>query len=353
MNVNAAVLERYSEGAKVQQAELCCPVDYDTDLLKSLPQEIIDRDYGCGDPSRYVQPGDTVLDLGSGGGKICYMAAQVAGPQGHIIGIDMNDDMLALARSYQQELQEKFGGVRIDFVKGHIQDLKLDVDVLDAQLANHPIDSAAALEAFEQWKNTQKSNAPLIEDNSVDLVLSNCVLNLVDDRQKKQLLEEIYRVTRPGGRVAISDIVSDKAIPDEMKSDPELWSGCISGSFQEQEFLQAFADVGFVNVRYDKWETTPWRVINGIEFRSVTITAIKPELAKTNSQDQGNLMYRGPYQSVTTDNGIEFCRGLRTSVDSKAKQRLLSGSGDDFIDLDSTLSSIDKSSCCAPGSTCC
>ncbi|MCK5729253.1 MAG: methyltransferase domain-containing protein, partial [Methylococcales bacterium] len=97
MTVEHSVLDRYSEGAEAVQPDLCCPVDYDSSLLKLLPQEIIDKDYGCGDPSRYVKKGDVVLDLGAGSGKICYMAAQLVGEKGKVIGIDMNDDMLALA----------------------------------------------------------------------------------------------------------------------------------------------------------------------------------------------------------------------------------------------------------------
>ena len=101
MSVEAKVSERYAGGAKEVEASLCCPVDYDAELLKILPQEIIDKDYGCGDPSRYVQTGDCVLDLGSGGGKICYMAAQLVGEKGSVIGIDMTDEMLALATKYK------------------------------------------------------------------------------------------------------------------------------------------------------------------------------------------------------------------------------------------------------------
>src|SRR3990172_3492659 len=121
MNRVASVLDRYSKGAKLQEAELCCPVTYSPELLQLLPQEIVEKDYGCGDPSRYVREGDTVLDLGCGGGKVCYIAAQLAGDQGHVIGVDMNDDMLALARKYQDEMARKLGGNRVRFVKACIQ----------------------------------------------------------------------------------------------------------------------------------------------------------------------------------------------------------------------------------------
>ena len=117
MTIETGVLKRYTAGAESIQSDLCCPVDYDRELLSILPQEIIEKDYGCGDPSRYVRKGDVVLDLGSGSGKICYMAAQLVGDKGKVIGIDMNDDMLALARKYQDEMAEKLGSDRGEFGK--------------------------------------------------------------------------------------------------------------------------------------------------------------------------------------------------------------------------------------------
>jgi len=104
LDVEAAVRERYSAASQQRAADLCCPVSYDARYLEALPRELIERDYGCGDPSKHVRPGETVLDLGSGGGKICYIAAQVVGPQGRVIGVDCNDDMLALARKHQRPI---------------------------------------------------------------------------------------------------------------------------------------------------------------------------------------------------------------------------------------------------------
>jgi len=243
--VEQNVSERYAEGAQERQEALCCPVDYDAGLLKLLPQEIIDKDYGCGDPSRYVREGDVVLDLGSGGGKICYMAAQIVGTEGAVIGVDMTDEMLSLARSYKAEMAGKLGNDRVDFKKGFIQDLALDVEAMETFLTDNPVTDVNSLQQLDQWKAKQKTEQPLIEDNSVSLVVSNCVLNLVAQSDRAQMLKEVFRVLKPGGRVAISDIVCDELVPEHLQNDAHLWSGCISGAFQEKEFMQAFLDAGY------------------------------------------------------------------------------------------------------------
>jgi len=313
MNQENAVLERYSEGANQRQDALCCPVDYQTHLLEILPEEIIEKDYGCGDPSRYVREGDVVLDLGSGSGKICYMAAQLVGDTGKVIGVDMNNDMLTLARQYQAEMAEKIGSDRVQFLKGKIQDLALDIDAMEVWLKINPVTTADDLSKLEGWKLQQSQETPLIANNSIDLVISNCVLNLVNDAEKQQLVHEIFRVVKPGGRIAISDIISDEFIPDHLKADKELWSGCISGAFQEQEMLRMFQEAGFIAVTYDKWGDEPWQVIEGIEFRAVTLTAIKRE--QTDCIDKGHaVIYRGPFSFVVDDEGHEFPRGERMAV---------------------------------------
>lgn len=350
MNVHDSVMDRYSQGAQERQPALCCPIDYDTNLLEILPQEIIDKDYGCGDPSRYVRAGDTVLDLGSGGGKIAYMAAQIVGEQGRVVGVDMNDDMLALARKYQPEMAARLGGDRVQFLKGHIQDLALDLAAVDAWLAAHPVNSAAEHATFLDWQARQCSERPLIADDSMDLVISNCVLNLVHDADKAQLVREIFRVLAPGGRVAISDIVSDEAVPEHLKRNPELWSGCISGAFQEEQFLHAFAEAGFVAVAYDKWDMQPWQVVEGIEFRSVTLTAVKPEPSAC--MDYGHaVIYRGPHAEVRDEEGHIFPRGARIAVCERT-YRLLTGGAyrEDFIGLPPALRS-EPVCFCAPHGT--
>lgn len=333
MNKDAAVLDRYSQGAEQRQEALCCPVDYDRSLLTLLPAEIIEKDYGCGDPSRYVQTGDTVLDLGSGSGKICYMAAQLVGDQGKVIGVDMNDDMLSLARKYQNDMTDKLGSDRVQFVKGQIQDLALDVEAVDAYLQTKPIQDHSSLKQFEAWIQQQRTDKPLIADNSIDLVISNCVLNLVDDQQKQKLVNEIFRVTKPGARIAISDIISDEEIPNHLKTNDELWSGCISGAFQEQEMLTMFQSAGFQALSYDKWTNEPWQVVDGIEFRSVTLTAVKP--MGDECIDRGHaVIYKGFYSQVEDDDGHVFPRGERMAVCERTFHFCTEGPyRDDFIGI--------------------
>jgi len=350
MTLEHSVLDRYSEGAEQRQPDLCCPVDYDATLLALLPQEVIDKDYGCGDPSRYVREGDVVLDLGAGSGKICYMAAQLVGQNGRVIGVDMNDDMLALARKYQPEMAKKLGNERVEFVKGLIQDLAVDLTALDAQLAMQPVVDSASLLRMQTWQQQQAKDTPLIKDNSIDLVVSNCVLNLVQDSDKAKMIDEIFRVVKPGGRVAISDIVSDEFVPQHLKADPTLWSGCISGALQEQEMLDTFVNAGFVAVAYDKWEAEPWQVVEGIEFRSITITAIKPQ--DEPCLDVGHaVIYRGPFSEVYDDEGHVYPRGQRIATCARSYALLTEGVyGDNFIGI--TPQTLKPAvSWCAPAGT--
>ena len=312
----AAVKERYSAAAQAREAALCCPVDYDRKYLEILPQEIIDRDYGCGDPSKYLRAGETVLDLGSGGGKICYIASQVVGPTGHVIGVDMNDEMLGLAQKYRQEVGDKVGYHNVEFRKGRIQDLKLDLEKLDAYLQSHPVTGANGYMEMEQHAKELRRTQPLVETGSVDVVVSNCVLNLVDQDLKKQLFQEIYRVLRNGGRAVISDIVCDEPVPEELQNDPELWSGCISGAMTEDGFLQAFVDAGFYGVQMLKRDKAPWQTVGGVEFRSYTVEAFKGKEGACLERHQA-VIYKGPFSAVVDDDNHRLERGKRYAVCDK------------------------------------
>ncbi len=316
LNVDAAVRDRYSGAAQAAEPQLCCAVEYNADYLKVIPQEIIDRDYGCGDPSRHLQPGETVLDLGSGGGKICYIAAQVVGREGKVIGVDCNDTMLDLARRYQQRIGDELGFHNVEFRKGRIQDLQLNLNLLDEYLQAQQVDSSTAWLLAQEHADHLRETAPLIENESVDVVVSNCVLNLVHNGDRRQLFAEIHRVLRRGGRAVISDIVSDESVPEHLQQDPTLWSGCLSGAFREDEFLRAFEEAGFYGVEILQREDAPWRVVEGIEFRSMTLRAYKGKEGACLDRKQA-VIYNGPWKAVVDDDGHTLYRGQRMAVCEK------------------------------------
>ena len=285
LDVETAVRKRYARGAQRKEAGLCCAAAYDSKYLKVISQEILEKDYGCGDPSAYVREGDVVLDLGSGAGKICYIASQIVGPKGKVIGVDFNPPMLKLARKYQKEVGKRIGWHNVEFKEGKIQDLCA------------------------------------VEDESIDVIVSNCVLNLVKTEEKTKLFREMHRVLKRAGRAAISDIVSDEPVPAGLQRDPELWSGCISGAFQEKAFVRAFEEAGFYGIQIEKRDEKPWRTVKGIEFRSVTITAYKGKEGPCWERNQA-VIYKGPWKQVADDDRHVFRRGVRTAVCDKTFQIL-------------------------------
>src|SRR3989440_3651491 len=316
INAESEVRKRYAAGAQATEAKLCCPVDYNTEYLKVIPTEVIERDYGCGDPSKYLREGETVLDLGSGAGKICYIAAQVVGPKGKIIGVDMTDEMLEVARRNAPVVAERVGYGNVEFRKGRIQDLALDLEELDRQLKRNPISDAASFLAADELAEELRVKHPFVASDSIDVVVSSCVLNLVEPKSKRQLFEEIFRVLKKGGRAVISDIISDEEVPEEMQNDPELWSGCISGALTEERFLAAFEHAGFYGIQILKRDADPWRAVQGIEFRSVTIEAFKGKQGECFERNQA-VLYRGPFKEVLDDDNHRMERGKRYAVCDK------------------------------------
>ncbi len=238
-----AIQERYGSAALEKESCLCTPVGFNPVLLEAIPEEVIERDYGCGDPTKYVQKNDIVLDLGSGSGKNAFICSQIVGEEGKVIGVDQNPDMLKLSRSASKKFSEKIGFNNTEFLGGSIENL----DELN------------------------KDSNPLIADKSIDIILSNCVLNLVNPESRNNLLRNIKRVLKGNGRIAISDIVSSKKVPLRLQNDHDLWTGCISGAWYEPEFLNDFKDLGFKNLEFAERSNEPWKVIEDIEFRTVTL----------------------------------------------------------------------------------
>ena len=318
LDVEAVVRERYAAAARRPEAALCCPTEteYIPALLAAIPEEVLAVDYGCGDPSRHLRAGETVLDLGSGSGKTCFLAAQVVGPAGRVVGIEMNDVMLALARRHQSTVATRIGHDNVRFLRGRIQDLTTDLDDVDAYLRRHPLASLADLDAFDAHRRAQRRERPLVAADSIDVVISSCVLNLVDDAEKERLFAEMYRVLRRHGRVVISDIVADEPVAAHLKADPELWSGCISGAFEEYALLAAFARAGFHGMQILARDAAPWRTVEGIEFRAVTVAAYKGKEGPCWDRNQA-VIYRGPWREVTDDDGHTLVRGRPMAVCEK------------------------------------
>lgn len=200
---------------------------YKAEETVGLPAEAVRASFGCGNPTALVtiQLGETVLDLGSGGGIDVLLSARRVGPSGKVYGLDMTDDMLELAR----ENQRKAGLTNVEFLKGDIEDVPLP-------------------------------------DNSVDLIISNCVINLSPN--KDRVLKEAFRVLRPGGRFAVSDIVVRGLVPSEIRHSVELWAGCVAGALDENVYRAKLADAGFEQISIE-----PSRVYTAADAREFLIGA--------------------------------------------------------------------------------
>jgi len=202
-----------------------------------------------------------------------------------------------------------------------IQDLALDLEQLAKESQNLAIHSPQDWLDLRRTEQRLRHERPMIADESVDCVVSNCVLNLVRPEDRRQLFSEIFRVLKLGGRATISDIVADEQVPEHLKNDPELWSGCISGAFREDEFLKAFEEAGFYGVEIAARQAEPWRTVEGIEFRSVTIVAYKGKQGPCWERNQA-VIYRGPFKRVEDDDNHVYYRGERMAVRDKTFQLL-------------------------------
>jgi SAM-dependent methyltransferase len=204
----------------------CCdPITselYDDSQQRELPEAAVRASLGCGNPTALanLKPGETVLDLGSGGGIDVLLSAKRVGPSGKAYGLDMTDEMLALAR----ENQRQAGVTNVEFLKGSIEAIPLP-------------------------------------DSSVDVIISNCVINLSGD--KDAVFREALRVLKPGGRLAVSDVVVRGDVPADIRRSMELWVGCIAGALEEREYQQKLRAAGFVDVAIE-----PWRVYQVEDARS-------------------------------------------------------------------------------------
>ncbi len=274
--ITQRVGDRYARAAATGE-QMCCPTSYDVADLKSfIPEEVLKISYGCGTPAglRTVGSGETVLDIGSGGGIDCFEAWRLVGPSGHVIGIDMTDTMLEIARRNAPIVASNLGyaSANVEFRKG----------VADAM----PVD-----------------------DNTIDLIISNCVINLAPDKPK--VFREMFRVTKPGGRFTISDIVSDRTVPQYLVHDARKWGECLSGALTLADYIAGLVGAGFLGIHLAKF--SPWQIIDGIHFFSVTLTGYKLP-AHSPGPTVRYATLRGPFSRVVDERGTGYQRGIPQSI---------------------------------------
>ncbi len=236
-SIHASVREHYAELARTSNS--CCGTNelYDDQLLKDLPGEISGFSLGCGDPITLanLRAGETVLDLGSGGGLDCFLASKQVGAAGRVIGVDMTPDMLAKARANAQRL----GYPNVEFREGYLEALPVD-------------------------------------DNTIDVVISNCVINLSPD--KPQVFREVFRALKPGGRIAVSDIVTNGSLPPSVQQSMAAWGACVAGALDVQDYVRGLSAAGFGEVQVQPKSSADQALAAlpiGLPF-SATITAHKP-----------------------------------------------------------------------------
>lgn len=316
LDLEDAEQRRYGAAAARPEACLCTPVDYALDA-SHIPARILEVDYGCGDPTPHARSGEVVLDLGSGSGKHCFLMARAVGAEGCVIGVDKTPAMLALARGAVSEVTHALGYPRdnLSFRRGHIENLRWDLDRLEDELRRQPVNGYEDLATLAD----RLDRTPLVATASVDLVVSNCVLNLVADARKPSLFRELYRVLRPGGRAVIADIVAERPVPPALKQDEELWTGCVAGALPRAAFLQAFAAAGFHGV--EELHAFHWRTVEGIAFHSVTVRAFKGKEGPCH-ETYRSALYRGPFSTVQDDDGHTFVRGQAVAVCEKTARLL-------------------------------
>ncbi|MEN8198941.1 MAG: DUF5714 domain-containing protein [Thermodesulfobacteriota bacterium] len=269
---HSSVREFYGQAALTANEDIVNPLAPAQDKADYIPSKSRKHSYGCGSPVTDAAPvkGETLVDLGSGSGTECFMAAAAVGEGGRVFGIDMTDEMLRLAGESEREVAERLGYRNVEFKKGFLEQIPL-------------------------------------ADDLADVVISNCVINLSPD--KRMTYQEIFRVLKPGGRLVVSDIVTDRSIPASIRNNVRYRGECLGGAMQQEELVAMMEGAGFAAIRFIK--RFPYRQVEGMDFFSLTYEAIRPVVAADETVD---VIYRGPFGAVHTQSGILLAKGRRTPV---------------------------------------
>lgn len=290
MNSNGVISEsvknyygKVLQSTKDLKTTACCTTEVIPDHIKSIlaeiEDEVISRFYGCGSPLPEALDGKVVLDLGCGTGRDVFLASKLVGPEGYVIGVDMTDEQLDVAKRNVSKQMKRFGYDKpnVDFRKGYIEDLQ----------------------------------SLRIEDNSIDVVISNCVINLSPD--KRSVYSEIFRVLKPGGELYFSDVFADRRVPGELMDDPILYGECLSGALYIEDFRRMLCDLGCPDYRVvtghdiDIEDPEIEKKVGMINFRSLTIRAFKIDSLEDVCEDYGQVatylgtMPEAPHRFVLDD----------------------------------------------------
>jgi MoaA/NifB/PqqE/SkfB family radical SAM enzyme/SAM-dependent methyltransferase len=310
----ARVREYYGAAAEKPLADLCCPTKYDADAVAHIPQEVLDRFYGCGSPitTANIQPGETVLDLGSGAGIDVFIAAKLVGPMGRAIGVDMTDAMLAVANENRPRVAAALAYDVAEFRRGYLEQIP-------------------------------------VEANSVDVITSNCVVNLSPD--KPRVFEEMWRVLKDHGRIVISDIVSDREVPPHLKVNPRLWGECLVGALTEEQFFAQLERAGFYGLAVLK--KSYWKDVEGYPFFSLTVRGFKYEKSAGCVYRGHRAVYLGPGKAFIDEEGHLFPRNEPYEVCTDTVAKL---SAPPYRDMFAIVESGEERAgyaCCGPEGGCC
>lgn len=312
-----SVRDFYSKAAENPQKDLCCPTSYPLDDTTHIPQDVIDRFYGCGSPVNMagIKEGEIVTDLGSGAGIDCFIASKKVGPSGRVFGIDMTDNMLKIANECRPTVADNLGYDNVEFKKGFLESIPLD-------------------------------------DNTVDLITSNCVINLSPN--KKTVFSEMWRILNDHGRIVISDIVSENEVPPHIINNQQLWGECIAGALTQQQFINYLEHAGFYGI--ELLGKTYWKTIESHKFYSISVRGFKFKKKADCVYIGQKAIYHGPFKATVDEEGHIFPRGEAVVVCTDTAQKLSNHPyNQHFTVTDPTSRASEEFMCCTDGSeqSCC